>query len=54
MQSQDVYFFDSCKVFSYNGKFEGSFFVDLVHMNADGVDMYCTCLSNFLRNTFVN
>ena len=26
MQNQDVYFFDSCKVFSYNGKIEGSFF----------------------------
>ena len=54
MRSQDVYFFDSCKVFSYKEKIDGSFFVDLVHMNADGVDMCFTCLCNFLRNMFVN
>ena len=46
-------FFDSSKVFKYDGVIQAKFFEkDSIHANRASANLYASCLANFVKNHF--
>ena len=58
-QNKNTHFFNSDKVFSFSGTTERSFYehdnidtLTTTYLNSDGINLYRSCLVNYLQNTF--